>query len=129
MIEVLLVAAAALAALVLVAAPMRQGRRDIVEENNELADAAADKRTKLGALVELEEERFTGKLSKADFDLLQRQYEAEAVAALKKLDSLQDVTTTDEELEAEIARVKSEMQCPKCGALRRSEGRCPECGA
>jgi rubrerythrin len=129
MIEVVLVVAAALAAAALVAAPIRQGRVDIVEEDNDVADAAADKRTKLGALVELEEERYTGKLSQADFALLQRQYEAEAVAALKRLDTLQETSTSDEELEAEIARAKSEMQCPKCGALRRSEGPCPECGA
>lgn len=129
MIEIVLVAAAALGALFLVAGPIRSGRRDIEEEDEALADAQADKRTKLGALVELEEERFTGKLTKADFESLQRQYEAEAVAALKKLDSLQDTKTTDEELEAEIARVKSEMQCASCGALRRSSGPCPECGA
>ena len=129
MIEVILVAAAALGALILVAGPIRAGRRDIEEEDEALADAQADKRTKLGALVELEEERFTGKLTEADFESLQRQYEAEAVAALKKLDGLQDTQTTDEELEAEIARVKSEMQCHNCGALRRSAGPCPECGA
>ena len=127
--EAVIIGGAALAVLFLVAQPLRTGRAEMDEATDEVAEADADKRVKLSALVELEEERFSGKLSEADFTLLQRQYEAEAVAALKKLDQLQDTPTDDEDLEAEIARVKSELQCPKCGALRESTGRCPECGA
>ena len=129
MIEVILIAAATLVVLYLVAAPLRRGRQEMVETTDDVAEADADKRTKLGALVELEEERYTGKLTDVDFSLLQRQYEAEAVAALQRLDQLQDNTTSDADIEAEIARVKTEMKCPKCGALRRSAGPCPECGA
>ena len=127
--EAIIIGGAALAVLFLVAGPLRTGRAEMEEATDEVAEADADKRVKLSALVELEEERFSGKLSEADFTLLQRQYEAEAVAALKKLDQLQETPTDDEDLEAEIERVKSELQCPKCGALRESTGRCPECGA
>ena len=127
--EVVLVAAISLVALYFVAAPMRGGRRAMQEDSAEVAEASADKRTKLTALVELEEERFSGKLSEADFNLLRQQYESEAIEALKKLDGLTEGPDRDADLEAEIARVKSEMQCPNCGALRRSSGPCPECGA
>ena len=129
MIEVVLIAVATLVVLYFVAAPLRRGRQEMIESTDDVAEADADKRTKLGALVELEEERYTGKLTDVDFTLLQRQYEAEAVAALQRLDQLQDNATSDADIEAEIARVKTEMKCPKCGALRRSAGPCPECGA
>ena len=129
MIEALVVAAAALLALLYVVAPLRRGRADIVDDTDEVAEAETDKRTKLGALLELEEERFAGKMSSADFELLRRQYEAEAVEALKRLDSISDKPTDEDELEAEIARVKSRLRCPSCGAPRGSAAPCPECGA
>ncbi|MDQ4145850.1 MAG: hypothetical protein M3198_19310 [Actinomycetota bacterium] len=129
MIEILVIACAALLALGYVVGPMRGGRTSIEEPSDEVSEADADKRVKLGALIELEEERFSGKLSEPDFNLLRRQYENEAVAALKKLDELQRAPSPDDDLETEIARVKSELRCPSCGAPRSSGTPCPQCGA
>lgn len=129
MIEELAVAIAALLAIAYVAGPLRRGRALIEERSDAISEADAEKRIKLSALLELEEERFTGKLSEPDFDLLRRQYENEAVEALKKLDALQKAPDDDDELESEIARVKSQLRCPSCGAARRSGTPCPRCGA
>lgn len=129
MIEGLAVALLALFALTYVAGPLRRGGARIEERSDEIADADADKRTKLGALIELEEERFAGKLSQEDFERLRRQYEAEAVEALKRLDSLQQAPAEEDDLELEIARVKAQLRCPSCGAARSPGAPCPECGA
>ena len=112
-----------------VGTPLLRGKSSISEGGDEVADADADKRAKLGALVELEEDRAAGKLSQADFELLQRQYESEAIAALKRLDSLTEAPAVEDDLEAEIARVKSRLRCPSCGAPREPAAHCPECGA
>ena len=126
---VILVIALALVAAWFVAVPLRRGTSSMTDDVDEVAEADADKRAKLGALVELEEERVAGKLSEPDFELLRRQYEAEAIAALKRLDSLGEDAAPEDELEAEIARVKSRLRCPSCGAPRQPAERCPDCGA
>lgn len=130
MIETVFVAALTLLALMFVTVPIRAGRMDMDDRTDAVAEADADKRSKLTALLELEEDRFSGRLSDSDFAHLQQQYESEAVEALKKLDSLTDAPRqADDEIEAEIARVKSTLRCPECGTPRRSTERCPECGA
>ena len=129
MIEGLFVALVALFALTYVTVPLRRGRARIEERSDEIVEADAEKRTKLSALIELEEERFTGKLSPGDFEHLRRQYEAEAVDALNKLDSLQETPGEDDDLESEIARVKAQLRCPSCGAARSPGAPCPRCGA
>lgn len=129
MIESLLIALVALVVLGYVLGPMRRGRSDVSEGSDEIADADADKNAKLGALIELEEERYSGKLSQEDFDRLRLQYESEAVEALKRLDSVKETADRDDDLESEIARVKSQLRCPSCGAARKPGAPCPECGA
>ena len=128
MTEIVVIALALLAAW-FVAVPLRRGRSPITDGTDDLAEADADKRAKLGALVELEEERVAGKLSETDFELLRRQYEAEAIAALQRLDSLGEDAVPEDEVEVEIARVKARLRCPSCGAPRQPGARCPECGA
>ncbi len=129
MIEAVVVFVAAALALAYVMGPLRRGRSQIQETSNELAEADADKKVKLGALIELEEDRFAGKLSEPDFELLRQQYESEAVEALKRLDALKQRPSDDDDLETEIARVKSRLRCPVCGAARKSGAPCPQCGA
>lgn len=104
--------------------PEGQGEEDI--RRNELEDA---KRVALVAIVDLEQELDSGKLNKADFATLRARYEADAVAALRELDSLRDSTTDDDQLEAEIAAIKERMTCPHCGAARRPGRPCERCGA
>ncbi|MDQ4095757.1 MAG: hypothetical protein M3174_06120 [Actinomycetota bacterium] len=129
MIEGVVVTLVALFALTYVTGPLRRGRAPIRERSDEIVEADAEKRIKLGALIDLEEERFAGKLSQEDFDRLRRQYEAEAVEALNRLDSLQRTPIEDEVLESEIARVKARLKCPSCGAARSPGAPCPQCGA
>lgn len=129
MIESLVVAVVALFALAYVTGPLRRGRALIEQHSDEIAEADAEKRTKLGALIELEEDRFAGKLSAPDFERLRRQYESEAVDALKRLDSLQRTPVEDEDVESEIARVKAQLRCPSCGVARTPGASCPRCGA
>lgn len=112
-----------------VAIPLRRGRSSISDGTDEVEEAHAEKRAKLGALVELEEDRMSGKLSERDFESLSKQYESEAVSALRRLDSLTGRADESDDLETEIARVRSRLRCPSCGAARPPAARCPECGA
>lgn len=95
------------------------------------AEARAEdkKNSALGALVDIEDEREVGKLSAADFELLRREYEAEALAALHELDDIHFTLRTDEALEAEIAAVRAGLECPSCGGARPLGEPCPRCGA
>ncbi len=129
MIPVLVVALLACAALAFVVAPLRKG--PIAADDGvsmAMDDATTRKHSALAAIVDLENERDIGKLSIQDFELLRRQYEVEALAALRDLDLLQAVGD-EAELEAEIAAARAELSCPSCGALRRAGEQCPRCGA
>ncbi len=127
MIPALVIAFAACAALVYVVAPLLRPERVTVLEPvpHELL---ARKRTALTALIELEEERDAGKLGSEDFELLRRQYEAEAVVALRELDLVTLPRPVDQALEEEIAAARALLRCPACGERRSGEGRCPQCG-
>lgn len=128
MIPVLVVALLACAALAFVVAPLRKG--PVATDDGlsmEMDDATTRKQSALAAIVDLENERDIGKLSTPDFELLRRQYEVEAIAALRELDVLQ--AASDADLEAEIAAARAELSCPSCGALRQAGEQCPRCGA
>lgn len=137
-IAAVIVAVLVLAALALVAQPLVGGaRRETDEEELRLAvdEAESKKRSALLAIVDIEEERDIGKLSDADFDALRTQYEAQALSALRELDTLSlGEAAREDELEAEIAEMRREMTCPNCGALRvpatsENDPRpCPRCG-
>ncbi|HVL65236.1 MAG TPA: hypothetical protein VM573_08730 [Actinomycetota bacterium] len=126
MIEAFLVALVACAALVYAAAPLRRPTPDPGRGDARLDDALEQRRAAFAALADLEDERAVGKLSEADFESLRREYEAEALAALEELDALEAVSSGD--LEAEIARLRREMECPSCGALRTPGEACERCG-
>jgi hypothetical protein len=131
-IPALIVAALAAAVLVWVVAPLRRGPRRVgLLESERLAEATAQKDAALDALVDIEREREVGKLSEEDFKELRAQYESEALAALRSLDTnLAD--EVDDELEAEIAAMKERLgrrPCPRCGTQRVPGGPCPNCGS
>ena len=127
MIAALVIAVLVVIVLAYVTRPIGRTRAP-VERSAEMENADVRKTTALAAIVDLEEERDMGKLSDADFERLRAQYEAEALAALKELDSVKRVQVTEEDpLEAEIAAVRKRLQCPNCGALRTSGGSCPQC--
>jgi hypothetical protein len=125
----IVIALLALGTVLYVTRPLGRARFT-AEPSAELEAADVRKMTALSAIVDLEEEREMGKLSDADFERLRAQYEAEALEALKELDSVKRVQVPEEDpLEAEIAAVRKRLQCPNCGALRTSGGNCPQCDA
>jgi hypothetical protein len=93
-----------------------------------LEEAGARKQSALASLVDIENERLIGKLSTRDFELLRDEYEADALAALKELDAIEQGEADDEELEAEIAAIRARMECPECGGLRVPGEACSKCG-
>lgn len=130
MIGVIIVGLLACAALAYVAQPMRSGPKSDLPEPSLLVQEAGDKkRSALVAIVDMEEERAAGKLSQEDFVALRAQYENEALLALRQLDALQSDATNDDALEAEIARVRADLTCPSCGALRDPGSECSSCAA
>ncbi len=119
-------------ALAYVLTPLRRGGGepdDPDPRGQAEADAEDKKNSALGALVDIEDEREVGKLSTADFEMLRREYEAEALAALHELDDIHFTYRTDEALEAEIAAVRAGLECPSCGGARPPGEPCPRCGA
>jgi hypothetical protein len=106
--------------------------RGVRKESNVLSlrleAAGARKAAALGALVDIENERLIGKLSTRDFELLRDEYEAEALAALRELDAIEQGEADDDELEAEIAAIRARMECPECGGLRVPGEACSKCG-
>lgn len=116
-----------LVALAYVGMPLLRGRGAAsAPEEPGVAEATARKRTALGAIVDLESDHVMGKLTDDDFETLRRDYETEALEALRCLDALQAPARDD--LEREIATVRARLECPACGAPRRAGARCPRCG-
>jgi hypothetical protein len=125
MVILILVAVAA----VYIAMPLVRGPRSETDSVTiRLEEAGARKEAALGALVDIENERLIGKLSTRDFELLRDEYESEALAALKELDAIEQRDAQDDELEAEIAAIRVQMECPECGGLRVPGEACSKCG-
>ncbi len=129
MIPAALVVLATLALLAYVSAPLRRSAgRDLLETEGAHDEAEADKRVALISLVELEQDRDAGKVDEHDYEELKSEYEVEAVAALRRLDQVEG-STSDDDLESEIARIRTQLRCPTCGAPRGAGPRCARCGA
>lgn len=130
MIETLVIAALGVAALAWTISPLRSGPRSDAARTSVLVEEADErKRSALIAIIEIEEEHGVGKLSDDDHDELRVQYENQLLAALRELDELgAERQSEDLKLEAEIARIRAEMVCPACGAIRPAGGSCPRCG-
>jgi len=109
--------------------PLARGvRKESDSLSLRLEEAGARKAAALGALVDIENERLIGKLSTRDFELLRDEYEADALAALRELDAIEQGAADDDELEAEIAAIRARMECPECGGLRVPGEACSKCG-
>lgn len=127
--EEILVALAAFAALVYVITPIARGPRVQAKDPGRVEEAEARKRTALAAIIDLESERDSGKLSKNDFDMLRETAEVEALAALAEADLVASTDLSDDELEREIAQMRERLACPSCGSMRAPGERCTRCGA
>lgn len=132
MIFTLIVAAAAIGTLFLyVLKPLREGAVTETVGTERLVEEAEERKTAaIMAILDIEDENAVGKLSDGDLEVLRNQYAAEALRALRELDAMgATVDTADDALEREIARLRQEMTCPHCGAIRpEKEGPCPACG-
>lgn len=121
MIATVIVALLACAALAFIAQPLLSGPRRATDDDLELIaeEAETRKRAALFAIVDIEEEREIGKLSTADFEILRSQYERQALEALRELDTISAAgDAREDDLEAEIAKMREELICPECGAIR-----------
>ena len=115
MIPILLVAALGIVVLAWVVLPLRRGPEvDEPLPSQQLDEANAKKRAALVAIVDIENERATGKLSQTDFVALRSEYETKALLALREADALRDSTFDDDELEKEIAAIRERLRCPEC---------------
>lgn len=105
--EIIFVAAIALAAAAFVALPLRHAT-PISPGGRALDELDERRRAALEALFDLENENAVGKLSDEDLKELRPRYEAEALAILDELAALD--TTGDDALEAEIASVRARLE-------------------
>jgi hypothetical protein len=120
----------ACAALAFIAQPVRRGPpSEDAETDLRFEEAETRKMSALAAIVDMENEVTTGKLSDEDFGVLRDRYEAEAVDALRELDRLTAAVRDDDDLEREIATMRSKLTCADCGALREPDSACGRCGA
>jgi hypothetical protein len=89
-LAVLLVLLALAAALAVILSPLRAGHREAAEAADEaaIADLQTAKEGKYLEIREAEMDYRTGKLSEADWRIVDRQLRAEAVELLRRLDSL-----------------------------------------
>lgn len=126
MIPTFIVLALSCFAAFYVARSLKEGAASARVDEGASLEAEDDKRLALAALIDLEEERDSGKLSRDDFERLRTTYEVEAVDALRRADAATDDGDEDD-LEQEIARVRDRLRCPRCGAIRPSGELCPRC--
>jgi hypothetical protein len=89
-LAVLLVLLALAAALAVILSPLRAGHHEAAEAADEaaIADLQTAKEGKYLEIREAEMDYRTGKLSEADWRIVDRQLRAEAVELLRRLDSL-----------------------------------------
>lgn len=88
--EFLIVLAVFLVVVAFVAAPLRRGRVAEIErrESAELADLEAAKEAKYREIRDAEMDFRTGKLSEADYRVLDRGLRAEAIQLLRRIDAV-----------------------------------------
>jgi hypothetical protein len=135
-IPAVIVAVLALIVLVWILGPIRRGvKPDVDGASQHVEETVALKNAALDAMVDIENERELGKLSDADFEALRAEYEREALAALRALETA-EVEDVDDRLEAEIAAMKARLggvsnapACPECGTERTPGRPCPSCGS
>ena len=129
---IVLVAVVAVLLLLFVLGPLRSSSQVVPSQATlRRAELAGRKRAALEAILDMEGERDAGKLSPEDYEVLRREYELEAITALRELDRVSEepgIAPGDDELEAEIAALRAEFTCPACGASRPPGRVCKRCG-
>ncbi|MEE9252449.1 MAG: hypothetical protein V3U74_03760 [Thermodesulfobacteriota bacterium] len=123
MIEKLIIVAIALGAGLFVALPLFRGAGGEKEEDagNGAQSAYLDDLRKLNSkkqhlyaeLKDIEFDFDMGKLSRSDYEEMERRYGAEAIAVLKEIDRLELRMTGDEagaEIESEVAKMRGQVE-------------------
>lgn len=134
------VALVAAAVVLFILQPVVKGIHASLErEDDELTETEARKRVALLALRDVEYDFLSGKLDEEDYRSLKAELTAEALAALEadeeaKKDGRGGArAAAGDELEAEIARMRQELQsataCPSCSYVNEEGSRfCSACG-
>lgn len=104
----------------LVLEPLIRGRTaSLQRENDEMTEAEATRRVKLLALRDTDYDYEMGKLDEADYRSLRSQLSAEALAAMKDVETERAGVDAEADLEAQIAAVRAGMRsgtvCTDCG--------------
>ena len=129
MIPALIIGVLALAAIAFVVLPIGRNAATF-SDTDDVSETDERKRLALTGILDLEEERDGGKLSPKEFESLRARYEREAIDALREADATSGNTDLESRLEDEIAKARSQLRCPTCGAPRVSDAaRCPSCGS
>ena len=131
------VALVAAAVILFILQPLVRGLHASLErEDDELTETEARKRVALLSLRDVEYDFLAGKLDEDDYRALKSELTAEALAALEADEAARSAggRPVDDELEAEIARVRENMRsgllCEECGFSNDSGSRfCSSCGA
>ena len=125
------------AILLFIMQPVVKGLHASLErEDDELTETEARKRVALLALRDVEYDFLAGKLDEDDYRSLKSQLTAEALAALEADEAARGsgaATAGDDDLEAEIARVRAGLRaglvCPECGFSNDKGSKfCSACG-
>ena len=128
------VALVAAAVVLFILQPVVKGIHASLErDDDELTETEARKRVALLALRDVEYDFLSGKLDEQDYRSLKSELTAEALAALEADDASRADHGSDQELEAEIARLRTGLKagarCLSCGYTNAHGSRfCSACG-
>jgi hypothetical protein len=133
------VALVSAAVVLFIVQPVVKGLHASLERaEDELTDTQARKRVALLALRDVEYDFLAGKLDEEDYRSMKSELTAEALAALEADEASRGghpgTSTAEDELEAEIARIRVHLReglvCASCGFANEEGSRfCSACGA
>ena len=127
-----------LAVLAAIGYPIFAGQKapaeSIVDDGDERHKLVSAKESAFVALKDLEFDYKTGKIDDGDYDMLKNQYEAEAVAILKKIDSAGRISGSGRVSALKPSQTEGKKEalafCPACGnKVGKNDRFCSGCGA
>ena len=101
-------------------------------EDGSLPELYSKRDTTYSMLKELEFDRQSGILTDEDYRDLEARYKRKAISILRDIDSLEEGTEVDEEIEKQVLELRHSKGrfCPQCDtAFQESDRFCSQCGA